>query len=141
MTSPPLTTREYAYFHVRGPGTHEEVSKVLEMKPSEAWNAGDINPRNGKARKVMSWKLESGLDDTMALDAHINEIFSKLRTKSNLVRQLWLDFDLTLVCVGYFPPRGGHGMHFNREHIRHAAQLGMAFDLDFYYVDDHEHEL
>jgi hypothetical protein len=32
-------------------------------------------------------------------------------------------------------------MHFDREQIRHAAQLGLAFDLEFYYVDDYEHDI
>jgi hypothetical protein len=140
MTSPPLTTREYAYFHVTGPGTHEAVTELLGLKPSEAWNAGDINPRNGRPRKAMSWRLGSGLDDTNPLDMHVACLFLHLQRKVNALRTLWVEYDLTLQCVGYFPATG-HGMHFNREQIREAARLGLAFDLDFYYVDDYEHDL
>jgi hypothetical protein len=32
-------------------------------------------------------------------------------------------------------------MHFNREQVRQAAQLGLAFDLDFYFTDDHGHDV
>ncbi|WP_374087913.1 DUF4279 domain-containing protein [Methylomicrobium lacus] len=140
MTSPPLTNREYAYFHISGPGTHEHVTEILGLKPSEAWNVGDINSHNGKPRKFMSWRLSSGLDDTRPLDMHVQNLFLYLNTKADVLRLLWLDYDLTLQCVGYFPA-SGHGMHFNREHIRQAAQLGLAFDLDFYYVDDYEHHV
>ena len=140
MTSPPLTNREYAYFHVSGPGTHEQVTEILGIKPSEAWNVGDKNPQSGKTCKFMSCRLSSGLDDTQQLDLHIQNLLLHLHLKADALRLLWLDYDLTLQCVGYFPP-SGHGMHFNREQIRQAAQLGLAFDLDFYYVDDYEHHV
>jgi hypothetical protein len=140
MTSPPLTTREFAYFHVTGPGTHEDVTALLGLRPSEAWNVGDTNPRNGMLRKSMSWRMSSGLDDTSPLTEHIAALLLWLLPKASDLRQLWVEHDLTLQCVGYFPP-SGHGMHFDREQVRKAAQLGLALDLDFYYVDDHEHEI
>lgn len=140
MTSPPLTTREYAYFHITGPGKHEDLSALLGVKPSEAWNIGDISPRTGQPRKFMSWRLRSGLDDTQPLQEHIAQILVSLRPKADALRQLWAEHDLTLQCVGYFPP-SGHGMHFDREQVRQASMLGLALDLDFYYVDDYEHEI
>jgi hypothetical protein len=88
----------------------------------------------------MSWRLSSGLDDTHPLDAHVKNLFLYLSLKSEALRKLWVEYDLTLECVGYFAA-SGHGAHFNREHIRQAAQLGLAFDLDFYYLDDHGHEI
>lgn len=140
MVSPPITDRQYAYFHISGPGTHEKITELLDLKPSEAWNIGDINPRNGKARKFMSWRLGSGLDDRQPLDEHIESLFGYLGIRSEALRKLWLDYDLTLQCVGYFAP-SGHGVHLSREQVRQAAKLGVAFDLDFYYVDDFGHEV
>ena len=139
MTSPPLTTREYAYFCVTGPGTHQEVTERLGLHPSEAWNVGDEGPK-GRARLFMSWRLSSGLDDTEPLDRHIQNLLLLLGRRAEALRTLWVDYDLTLQCVGYSPP-SGHGAHFDREQIRQAAQLGLAIDLDFYYVDDHAHEV
>ena len=140
MTSPPLTTREYAYIHITGPGTHENVTEVIGLEPSEAWNMGDTNTHNGKPRKYMSWRLSSGLDDTQPLERHIENLFLYLNTKAEALRSLWVDYELTLQCVGYFPA-SGHGAHFNRDQIRYAAQLGLAFDLNFFYVDDHDHHV
>ena len=140
MTAPPLTNREYAYFHVSGPGTHEAISELLGLQASEAWNVGDINQRNGKPREFMSWRMASGLDDTRPLCAHIDALLLVLGARAVALRELWVDFDLTLQCVGYFPP-SGHGCHLGREQVRHAAQLGLAFDMDFYYLDDHGHEV
>ena len=140
MTSPPLTNREYAYLKITGPSSHEQVTEILGLKPSEAWNVGDENPRNGKPRSFMSWRLNSGIDDTKPLDMHIEYLLLYLQTKADAIRNLWIEYDLTIQCVGYFPA-SGHGMHFNREQIRQAAQLGLSFDLDFYYVDDYEHDV
>lgn len=140
MASPPLTSREYAYFHVGGPGTHEQVTEILGIKPSEAWNVGDINSRNGKPWKSMSWRLSSHLEDTEPLEMHIKRLFFHLRPKADALRRLWVDYNLTLQCVGHFPS-SGHGVHFDREQIRQAANLGLAFDLDFYYVDDDGRDL
>lgn len=126
--------------HVTGPSTHQEVTALLGLRPSEAWNVGEANPRNGKPRKFMSWRMSSGLDDTKPLAEHISTLLLRLQPRASDLRQLWVEHNLTLQCVGYFPP-SGHGVHFDREQVRQAAQLGLALDLDFYYVDDHEHEI
>lgn len=140
MTSPPLTRREYAYLRITGPGSHETITKILGLRPSEAWNVGDINSRNEKPRTSMSWRLSSGLDDSIPLDQHIDAIFLVMQVKAEGVRELWVDYDLQLQCVGYYPATG-HGAHFDREKVRRATQLGLAIDLDFYFVDDFEHEV
>jgi len=140
MTSPPLTDRQYAYFRVTGPGTHEEVTAKLGLEPSEAWNAGDVNPRSGKPRRSMYWAKRSGLDDKQPLDEHLKTLFLYLGSRSEALRSLWVEYDLTLQCVGHFPP-SGHGLHFTREQVRQAAQLGLAIDLDFYFLDDYGHEI
>jgi len=140
MTSPPLTNREYAYFHISGQGTHEAISELLGLKASESWNAGDLSPQNGRPCKFMRWILSSDLDDTHPMSEHIEALLLVLNTRADALRKLWVDFDLTLQCVGYFPP-SGHGFHLDREQIRQAARLGLALDLDFYYVDDHGHEV
>lgn len=137
--TPPLTTREYAYLVIYGPGTHEQVTQILGLSPSEAWNVGELSPRN-MPRKFMMWRLDSGLDDRQPLAMHLEELFHLLSSRgTEALRQLWVEYDLIVQCVGYFP-RECHGMSFNREQIRTAAQLGLAFDFDFYYIDEDERD-
>ena len=88
----------------------------------------------------MSWRLCSELDDKQPLDEHLKNLFTILGTRPNELRKLWVEHELILQCVGYFAP-SGHGLHFTREQLRQAAQLGLAFDLDFYYIDDFGHEI
>ena len=139
---PPLTRREYAYLTISGLGRpgigrHEEITSALDLKPSNSWNVGDVNPRNGKPRQSMRWELHSGLDDTHPLREHIDSLLLMLGTREQSLRALWVDYDLILQCVGYYPPMS-HGAHFDRELVRQAANLGLALDLDFYFVAEPE---
>ena len=140
MSAPQLTGREYAYIKISGPGRHETITERLGVKPTEAWNVGDTNDKNGLPRKIMAWRFRSGLDDTHPLEQHIESLLLWFGTKAEAARGLWVDYDLTLQCVGYYPASRGSGMHFNREIIRQAAQLGLAIDCDHYFVEDHGHE-
>lgn len=127
----PMTRREYAYFCVGGPGRHEDVTKVLDLRPSDAWNRGDPNPRNGKPLRSMSWRLKSDLDDTRSLREHLDALILVLGSRESELRQLWRDYDLVISCVGRFPA-WTCGAHLDRELVRQAANLGLAFDFDFY---------
>jgi hypothetical protein len=138
MTSPPLTNREYAYFHVTGPGHHEVITEKLSISPSEAWAEGDPRPRGG-LYQFMRWQLNSGHDDMEPLEKHIESLLAILSTRTQALRDLSADYDLTIQCVGYYPA-SGHGAHLRRDVIKAAAQLCLSFDLDFYYVDDYGHD-
>lgn len=140
MSSPPLTSREYAYFTITGPSTHEAVTEKLGIEPSKAWNAGEPNPRTGRPQAKMRWSLSSGHDDTEPLQCHIESLLSWLTRCSEGLRSLWVDHDLTIVCVSYYPEHS-NGAYLDRETIRRLAMLGIALDLDFYQVGDHGHEV
>ena len=81
MSSPPLTTREYAYLSIMGNGTHQEITEILGIEPSLAWNAGEKSEHNGRTQKLMHWKKNSGLDDKESLENHIEAIFFLLSRK------------------------------------------------------------
>lgn len=87
----------------------------------------------------MFWAFRSGLDDTHPIEEHIQSLFLTFHSRSEHLRLLWLEYDITLQCVGHFPPSHSPGIHFNREVVRQAAQLGMAIDCDLYFVDDEDH--
>jgi len=134
MPSPPITSREYAYFYVSGPGTHESVSSLLGLEPSQSWNVGDTIEGTGRLRNVMRWQLDSGLDDRHPISAHIEALLVLLIPRESQLGRLALENDLVIQCVGHYPP-AGHGVHLSREVVRQAARISAAFDLDFYYLD------
>ena len=83
----------------------------------------------------MQWRLESGLDDRQPLREHIDALLGILGTREASLRSLWRDYDITLECIGYYPPMT-HGAHLDRDVVRTAANLGLAIDLDFYFVEE-----
>ena len=140
MASPPLTNREYAYLRIIGEYSHETISADLGIEPTNAWNQGDINKKNNMPRKFNSWQLESGLDDTNPIEAHLAELFAKLESVQERLLSLSKSCDIVIQCVGYFPA-SGHGIHLDKETVAKASCMGACFDLDFYYVSDNEHDL
>lgn len=140
MSSPPLTTREFAYLAVIGDGAHQEVTEILGIEPSLAWNAGDPSERTGRIQKRMFWKKESGLDDKEELSKHIEAIFLIVGLRHKEIKELFFrGYDPYIQCVGYYPETG-HGTHLSREIVRNAGQLNLAIDLDFYQVSANGHD-
>jgi hypothetical protein len=140
MTSPPLTTREYAYLYVTGDGTHQEITEILGIEPSLAWNPGDRSEQTGRVQKFMLWRKDSGLDDTKPIEEHIESIFFIIRQKHREIQELFFKgYDVGIQCAGYYPP-SGHGTHISREIIRKAGKLNLSIDLSFYYLDSNGHD-
>ena len=124
-----MTDREHAYFSVSGPGRHQEITRKLGLQPSAAWNAGELNGR-GQPRHEMTWRLDSGLEESEPLERHIDNLVLCLAPRSGSLRDLWLDYTLTLQCVGRYS--SSHGVHLDRERVRQLATLGIAVHLDLY---------
>lgn len=138
MTYDQLTNREFAYFCVRGIGQHEVITNIIGMNPHEAYSDDDVNPRTAKPWGCMLWRLNSGLDDKEPLERHVAALMLWLNRIPGAIKRISEEYELMLQCVGYFPGMG-HGAHLDRETIRVLGQLGIAVDLDFYFVDDHGH--
>jgi hypothetical protein len=140
LASPPLTTREYAYFKVFGEGSCEPVTSMLNIKPSQCWSEGDLDSRRNKPRRSMFWALESGLDDREPIENHISKLLDVLEAKSNELVKLKDKYEILIQCVGYFPT-SEHGFHLPASTLSILANLKLAIDYDFYFVSDYEHEL
>lgn len=140
MSSPPLTTREYAYLAVIGDGTHEEVTEILRIEPSLAWNAGEPSERTGRIQKRMLWQRNSGLDDKEELSKHIEAIFFLLGQKHQEIKELFFrGFDPYIQCVGYYT-ESSFGNHLSRDIIRQAGQLNLAIDINLHQIGTYGHD-
>lgn len=141
MKLPTPTIQEFAHLYIHGPGKHEQITEILKIKPSQAWNVGDINPLSdksplvGRTYKFMGWQLDSGLDSSQPLEKHIESLFALLFPVEDGLRQLWAEYDLILMCAAHFPSYW-HDIKFNREQIRQAAQLGLTIDIVFHFISD-----
>lgn len=129
------TDREYAYVAIQGPSTHEDITQQLGIQPTEFGNVGDLNPRTGRPYRFVTWIVQSGLDDTHSLDEHINALLLTFARVERQLRELWVEHDIVLCCVGRYPSHQGSGFNLDREQLRRAACLGFSVDFDFYFVD------
>jgi hypothetical protein len=141
MTSPPMTNREYAYLAITGGGSHQEITKIIGIEPSLAWNVGDKSEATGKVQKFMRWRKDSGLDDTEPVDKHIENILTLFvsRKQKEIQELFFKGYDVYIACAGWYPA-SGHGVHLSREIIREAGKANISIDLDFYYVDSEGHD-
>jgi hypothetical protein len=140
LASPPLTSREYAYFSVTGEGSSEAVTSILKIEPTNQWSQGELNPRNNQPRKFMRWNLESGLDDTHPISAHIEKLLEILEPYQSELSELSKHYEVYIQCAGYFPC-SGHGLNVSRNLIEKLYNLSLSLDYDFYFVEDYGHDL
>src|SRR5262249_52054371 len=124
----------YAYFSVVGSFDPTEITQRLGTKPTESWQKGELNPRNGLERKFSRWslysRLERALDD---LEQHVVDVLNQLDSNSAAFRQLSVEFGGTMELVGYFHSRYP-GLAFEPDVVSRLAQYSLSIDFDFYYV-------
>ena len=82
----------------------------------------------------MQWRLDSELESSESLERHIEWLLLTIENKAESIRELSVDYDLTISCIGRITGIG-HGLHLGRDLVRQAARLGIAFDFDYYCVD------
>ena len=121
---------EYAYFRVTGSGDSENVTKIMGRKPSQSWSEGDPRPRGNGVYSFMKWSLDSGLEKTVPVEQHIEELFLYLNNKALEIRNLAPDYECLIQCVGNFS--SSHGVHIRPDQVRQAAHMGIGFSMDFY---------
>ena len=141
MTSPPVTNREYAYFEARGAEDPARVTALLGMEPDSGWHLGDpfeVGCRTLR-RRGSRWRLDSGLDDTQALDGHIAALLARLEPLGEALAEVRGAFTTRIVCVAY--SYQSFGWVLDVETQRRAVALGLGFEFDLYAFGDHHEEI
>ncbi|MFK0689036.1 DUF4279 domain-containing protein [Mesorhizobium sp. IMUNJ 23033] len=141
MSSPPETDRQYAYFRAIGEDNPAEVTSLLGVEPNECWRTGDVFERRGHTfrRKSSSWRLDSGLEDTEALDRHVEALLTKLTPRKDELLRVRVKFKTQIVCVSYSYQSFSWELDFDVQ--RSATALGIGFWIDAYSFGDHHEEM
>lgn len=141
MASPPETDRQYAYFRAIGEDDPAEITSLLGFEPNESWRLGDVFERRGHSfrRRSSSWKLNSGLEDTEALDLHIDALLRKLSPHRDELLKVRVKFKTQIVCVGHAYQSFSWELDFDAQ--RSATALGIGFWIDAYSFGDHHEEM
>ncbi len=141
MSDEPQTDRTYAYFRVVGTDNIDEITKLLNLSPSDAWNLGDPFEKNNHTffRRSSCWKLNSGLTDCDSLDAHVDSILKKLRSRREALLTLKTQFKTQIICVSFTYQSFSWELDF--DHQRQATALGIGFWFDAYNLGDVHNEV
>ena len=113
-----------------------EITKLLHMHPDQAHRCGD--PHISEAGRRYAdyteglWALDSSVDETHAIDAHLEALVAKLWQHRDLLqefRNLGYKID---ICVGIFGLDDNMGFVLKNTLLRRVMQLGVDLDLDLY---------
>jgi hypothetical protein len=123
----------YAYFTVTGDFDPADITAVMGVEPTEAWEKGDLNERTRYERKFSRWSLFSRLPRSASMESHVLDVVEQLKPLSNAVLQLTSQFEAGIPVVGFFH-EDYPGMHFEPKLLSDVGALSLSLDFDFYYM-------
>jgi hypothetical protein len=127
MTEP---NEQYAYFTISGDFDPAEISKRVDVTPTEAWVKGDINPRTRYERKCSRWLLYSRLEKSCELEAHISDVIEQLGAKKNDFVALSFQHGGQMQLVAYFKT-AYPGLIWNGDWWNRSRSMGSVSILTF----------
>lgn len=121
----------YAYFVLFGDFDPEEITRRVGIVPTNTEHVGQVNRRSGRRAEYARWELRPNLASPADLEDHVTAVLAALSPAFEEFCQLGRKHEAVIQCVVYAYSSQA-GQHFSRDHIRQAALLGAAIDLDLY---------
>jgi hypothetical protein len=113
-----------------------EITNVLHMHPDQAHRCGDPN-MNRSGRRYADyteglWAIDSAVDATSAIDAHLEALVTKLWKHRDLLQEFSNRGYKIDIYVGIFGIDDNVGFVLQNTLLRRVMQLGVDLDLDLY---------
>lgn len=128
-----------AYFTISGDFRFEEISTRAGCHPSDAWNAGDINPKTRRERRASRWSLRSRLGIEQDTEAHLRDVLDQLDSNPQAFLLLSQEFNGCIQLVEYIHTVA-KGHHFDAQMLRRISNYELAVDIDSYYLQSDRRE-
>ena len=131
----------YAYFYVFDfEGEASEISRKLELEPTETWLKGDAWLPN-KPRPHSNWEIHSPVDRSeIFLDTHIKAVLDIIEPKRLKIFELREQGgDIGINCVGYYYSEHP-GFHLSAELLSRLAAFSLDVDFDLYCLSAEDNE-
>ena len=112
----------------------EEITSLVGMAADRSWASGDPK-KNGKGKhRSNGWEVHSDLPPEDDLEAHLDNLLSKLEGCSDNISRLPEGMGVMLSCAVYsdYNPE----LYFTSEQVVRIAALRAEFDIDVYAIDD-----
>ena len=113
-----------------------EITNLLHMHPDQAHRCGDPNTSKSGRRYADYteglWALHSLVDETYAIDAHLEALVTELWQHRDLLQEFGKRGYKIDICVGIVDLNDNMGFVLKHTLLRHVMQLGVNLDLDLY---------
>ena len=113
-----------------------EITKLLHMYPDQSHRCGDPNiSKSGRRYADYTeglWALHSSVDETYAIDEHLEALVIKLWQHRVLLQEFSKRGYKIDICVGIFGIDDNTGFVLKNTLLRRVMQLGVDLDLDLY---------
>jgi hypothetical protein len=113
-----------------------EITNLLHMHPDQSHRCGDPNISKSERRYADYteglWALHSSVDETSAIDAHLEALITKLWQHRNLLQEFKKRGYKLDIYVGIFGIDDNIGFVLKNTLLRRIMQLGVDLDLDLY---------
>ncbi len=132
----------YAYFYVSDfVGEASEITRQLELEPTETWLKGDVWYYPQRPRPFSRWKLCSPLDRSeIFLDRHIEAVLNIIEPKRTRILELQTHgCTIGMNCVGYYYS-SNPGFGLSAKLLSRLAAFSMDVDFDLYCLCANEDE-
>ena len=113
-----------------------EITNLLHMHPDQSHRCGDPNiSKSGRRYADYTeglWALHSSVDETYAIDEHLEALVTKLWQHRDLLQEFSKRSYKIDICVGIFGIDDNTGFVLKNALLRRVMQLGVDLDLDIY---------
>lgn len=112
----------------------DRISRLLDTEPSVSYKKGlPVNSRNpgGPLRQEHLWIMESGLDTSRSLDAHLAKLVTFIEQKTEDLKRLLPDCEIGLFC-GFSSGNGQGGLVLNADLLKKITAIPIDIVLDLY---------
>ena len=110
-----------------------EISSHLDMQPSKAYEKGEpLSARSApnNKREEALWLFELGLDESLPLEKHIEELLKILKGKTARLKKIRENCDVEIFCC-FSTENGQGGFVLNHNLLQELGllEIDVVFDL------------
>jgi hypothetical protein len=117
----------YAYFYLAGAFDPDEITRKVEVTPSETARAGDALGSAGTKRQNSLWALHSRLQPSTPADLHVRDVLDQLDRNRLAFEELSREVGGIIKIVG-FSREYAPAVSLEREIVERVAQYGVRLD-------------
>jgi Domain of unknown function (DUF4279) len=112
----------------------DEISRVIGLTPTKTWRSGEERANSDLRWEHDGWMLSTSEQASLDLAAEIQKLLESIRTRTKEINRARNQFklDAEIGCSVYIEDHQAPVVHFDREILKAASELGADIDIDIY---------